>query len=252
RGVAVGMINLAIVAPLLALGIAELFDLEPVLAVGLVLLGAAPGGTMANLLTHLAKGDTALSITMTAISSLAAVITVPLYVGLASEHFDATGLTDEISMPVIVARVFVTTVVPLMIGLYAGSRHPEWVAEHAGTIKRTAIVVFALIIVAAIAAHASIVFDHLGVVFAAALALNVAAMTISFLVARAVRLDGRQATAIAIELGVHNAALAVAIGATIDEELAVPAAVYSSFMLGTAGLFAKAMHRRNSAVVELR
>src|ERR687893_1330081 len=90
RGVAIGMLNLALISPLLAFAMAELFALPPELAVGLVLLGASPGGTMANFLTHLARGDTALSVTMTALSSLAAVVTVPAYLGLAIGFFDAS------------------------------------------------------------------------------------------------------------------------------------------------------------------
>ena len=78
KGVSIGLVNLVLISPLLAFAIAEAFALDPALAVGLVLLGSSPGGTMANLLTHLARGDTALSITMTATSSLAAVVTVPL------------------------------------------------------------------------------------------------------------------------------------------------------------------------------
>jgi BASS family bile acid:Na+ symporter len=99
RGVAIGMLNLALISPLLALAMAELFGLSPELAVGLVLLGASPGGMMANLLTHLARGDTALSVTMTALSSLGAVVTVPFYLDLAIDHFGATGVTGEVSMP---------------------------------------------------------------------------------------------------------------------------------------------------------
>ena len=87
RGVAIGMVNLAFISPLLAFAAAELFALSAVMAVGLVLLGASPGGTTANLLTHLARGDTALSVTMTAVSSICALITVPLYLGLAIDHF---------------------------------------------------------------------------------------------------------------------------------------------------------------------
>src|SRR5215213_10904374 len=83
RGLAIGLANLFVLSPLLAFAVAELYDLDAVFAVGLVLLGASPGGAMANLLTHLARGETALSISMTAISSLAASITVPLYLGLA-------------------------------------------------------------------------------------------------------------------------------------------------------------------------
>ena len=81
KGVGIGLVNLLVISPLLAFAVAKIVGLEAALAVGLVLLGASPGGTTANLLTHVARGDTALSITMTAISSVAAVITVPLYLG---------------------------------------------------------------------------------------------------------------------------------------------------------------------------
>jgi BASS family bile acid:Na+ symporter len=91
RGVAIGITNLLLISPFLAFAIAELYGLSPELAVGLVLLGASPGGTTANMLTHLARGDTALSVTMTAISSVAAVVTVPLYLDLSINHFDAGG-----------------------------------------------------------------------------------------------------------------------------------------------------------------
>ena len=89
------------------------------------------------------------------------------------------------------------------------------------------------------------VSENLDTVLAAAVALNLAAMTISFTIARLARLDDRQSTAIAIELGVHNTALAIAVGATIDTELTIPAAVYASFMFISAGLFARLMYRRN-------
>ena len=129
KGVAIGLLNLLVVSPLLAFGIAALFDLDPALAVGLALLGASPGGTLANLLTHLARGDTALSVTMTAVSSIAAVITVPAYLGLAIEAFDARGVTDDVSMGGIVARVFLITIVPLALGMWIRARSPERVEE---------------------------------------------------------------------------------------------------------------------------
>ncbi len=117
RGVAIGIANLALIAPLLAFAVAEAFALDPVLAIGLVLLGASPGGTMANLLTHLARGDTALSVTMTALSSVGALVTVPLYLGLAASHF-AGGDIGGVSMAGVVARVFFITLVPLSVGMY--------------------------------------------------------------------------------------------------------------------------------------
>jgi BASS family bile acid:Na+ symporter len=105
RGVAIGLANLLLISPLLAFGMAELFGLSSYLAVGLVLLGASPGGTMANMLTHLARGEVALSVTMTATSSVAALVTVPLFLGLAVSHFGA-GEIGDVSMGGIVARMF--------------------------------------------------------------------------------------------------------------------------------------------------
>jgi BASS family bile acid:Na+ symporter len=246
RGVAIGMLNLALISPLLAFGIAELFALGPALAVGLVLLGASPGGTMANMLTHLARGDTALSITMTALSSLAAILTVPLALELAQAHFDAGALTGELSMGGVVARVLLITVIPVATGMALRRRWPARVAALRPRVARIAVAVFVAVVVGAVATEHERAIDHLGEVAAAALALNLAAMTVSFTVAKVARLGDRQATAIALELGIHNAALAIAVGATLAPEVTIPAAVYSGFMVVTGTLFARAMHRRNA------
>lgn len=246
RGVAIGLANLLVVSPLLALAIADLLGLPAGLAVGLVLLGASPGGTMANILTHLARGDTALSLTMTAISSLLAVVTVPAYLELAQARFDAGGLVGDLSMAGVVARVFLVTVVPVALGMALRHRWPERVAAARPAVGKAAAALFALVVVGAVAAEAGTVVDHLGDVAAAAIALNVAAMAVSFAVATAARLGDRQATAIALELGVHNATLAIAVGASVAPALTVPAAVYSAVMFITGGLFARVMHRRNA------
>ncbi len=247
RGVAIGLLNLVLISPLLAFAIAHAFSLEPTLAVGLVLLGASPGGILANLLTHFARGDTALSITMTAISSLAAVLTVPLFLGLATTHFGADRLDEDVNMLGVIARVLSITVVPLAIGLWLRARYPERVTQIGGTVRRVTVVVFISAVVGVIVAEHDRVIDNLGAVAVAAVTLNIVAMSTSFSIARLVRLDSRQSTAIAIELGIHNAVLAIAVGATIASALTVPAAVYASFMFIPAGLFAWLMYGRNGA-----
>ena len=249
-GVAIGLVNLALIAPFLALAIAEAFELEPVLAVGLVLLGASPGGTMANLLTHLARGDTALSVTLTALSSVGALVTVPFYLGLAGEHF-AGGDIGDVSMAGVVARVFAITIVPLAIGMYLRSRYPIGVAAALSRVKRAALIAFVCVVIAAVASEIDVVVDNFAEVALATLALNVAAMSVSFSVARLARLTTAQATAIAMELGIHNATLAIAVAGTIDIDYAIPAAVYSGFMFVTAGLFARVMRNRNAAAADL-
>jgi bile acid:Na+ symporter, BASS family len=243
RGIAIGLANLLVVSPLLAFGCAELFGLAPEFAVGLVLLGASPGGTMANLLTHLARGEVALSVTMTAVSSVAALVTVPLYLGLAIDRFGA-GLDADVEMPGIVARVFLITIVPLAAGMYTRRRWPAWVDGVYGRARTLSLALFLLVVAVAVASEADEALDHVGEVAAAAVALNVAAMGISFAVAQLAGLGDRQATAIAMELGIHNATLAITVAATIDESIAIPAAIYSMFMFATAGAFARVMSRR--------
>lgn len=244
KGVAIGLVNLLVLSPLLAFAMAEAFGLDPIFAVGLVLMGAAPGGVMANLLTHLARGETALSVTMTAVSSVAAVLTVPLYLTLSIDYFDA-GVGDDVSMLGTVARVFAITLIPLAIGMRFRTRRPARAAEIEPSVKRVSLIVFFLVVVGAVVSEWGRVTESFGTVAPAALALNVAAMSVSFAVARAARLPDRSSTAIALELGVHNSTLTIAVATSIDARLAIPAAVYSAFMFLTALPFAALMARRN-------
>lgn len=121
-----------------------------------------------------------------------------------------------------------------------------WAIANDQTAKRAALVLFAGVVIMAVATEHDVVRDNFANVAAATLLLNVAAMTISFTVSRAARLDFRQSTAVALELGIHNNALAIAIATPIDPALAVPAAVYASFMFFTGGAFARVMSRRNA------
>jgi BASS family bile acid:Na+ symporter len=249
RGMAIGLANLFLVSPLLAGVIADLYGLSSTLAVGLVLLGASPGGILANLLTQLARGDTALSVSMTAVSSFAAVITLPLYLSLAIDFFAAPGLSIHVSMWGVVLRVFLVTIVPLSIGMRIRAAHPDTAERVAAKARTVAVVAFALVVIGALASEWDTVTGSFGDVALAALTLNLAAMTISFGIAQLAGLSNAQATAISMELGVHNATLAIAVAAAIDIQLAIPAAVYSVFQFLTAATFARFMSRRIAASI---
>mgnify|MGYP000885493095 CR=1 FL=1 len=246
KGVGVGLFNLLLISPFLAFMLAEAFNLNAEMAVGLVLLGATPGGTLANMFTHLAKGETALSITMTAISSVVAVATIPIFLGLATDRFGNVGDLDEVNMLSVALRTFLITVLPLAIGLWAHSRLGERAATLRERMSPISLVLFVLVVIGAVAAEFDLIKEHFAKVALAALGLNLLAMTVSFTISRVVRLSDRQATAIALELGVHNATVAIAVAGMLDvDALMIPAAVYSLFMFITAGLFARFMHRRN-------
>lgn len=246
RGVGIGLLNLLLISPLLAFGVAELYGLAAVLAVGLVLLGASPGGTSANLLTHLARGDVALSVSMTALSSVASVVTVPLFLSLAADHFVARDISDEISMGGIAARVFLITLVPLSAGMVIRARRTDWTLRNLRRARTIALSAFAVVVAGTVVTEWETVSNAFGEIAAAVVTLNLLAMTISFGIARSARLDSRQATAIAMELGVHNATVAIAVATAVDDRLAGPAAVYGLFMFLTAGVFAWTMARHHA------
>ena len=246
KGAVIGLFNLLLLSPLLGFLLAKLFGLTAALAVGMVLLGASPGGTTANMMTHLAKGDTALSVTMTALSSLAAVITTPLFLGLASAHFAAQDAILQLDMGAIVVKILLITLVPLSIGMLVRAFAPAFALRIEPTAKKIATGFFVLVVIAVLVSEHDEIGKNLAVVGPAVLALNVLAMTISYQIAKAAKLDSKQSTAIAIELGVHNTTLAMAVGAMVAPALVVPAAVYGIFMFITAGVFAKFMHARNA------
>lgn len=246
RGISIGLLNLLLISPLLAFTLAVVFKLPPELAVGMVLLGASPGGTTANMLTHLARGDTALSVTMTAISSVAAVVMTPLVLSLASSHFMSGELALQLDMSGIVVKVLIITLIPLSLGMLVRAQAETWAVRNEPLAKKIAMVFFVLVVAAALWSERTHIRDNLAVVGFAVLSLNVLAMTISYGLSTLAGLNGRQATAVSIELGVHNTTLAMAVGAMVTPTMVIPAAVYGVFMFFTAGAFARWMHQRNA------
>ncbi len=247
KGVAIGLANLLVIAPALAFAIAALFALPPELAVGVVLLGAAPGGTTANMLTHLARGDTALAVTMTAVSSALSVVTVPIFLALAIDIFmTGTSAQPAPALGPIVVKILLITLVPLSLGMLLRATLPRVAMRIEKPLKGLAIVFFVLVVFAALYAERENLAGFVSAVGLAVVTLNVLAMTISYLCSRVWRLDNRQSTAVAIELGVHNTTLSMAVGGMISSAMTIPGAVYGVFMFFTAGAFAWWMAARNA------
>lgn len=248
RGVMIGLANLLVLSPFLAFAVSELFGLATILAVGLVLLGATPGGATANLFTHLARGETALAVSMTAVSSLLSTITIPLYLGLAITHFDATGLSEDVQVLGISLRVFAIVVVPLAIGMAIRARRTQWAQRHQDRAKKIALVALVLVIGVAVVDEFDLIQDNFTALIIATVVFNVVAMGMSYTISLGARLTPRQATAVALELGIHNGTVAIAVAGLIDLRLAAPAAVYTLPMFVNGAIFARWMARRNAAL----
>lgn len=245
RPVLVGLAVQTLVLPAAALAIAHAFGLAPALAVGLMLLAASPGGATANLFSHLAEGDVALNITLTAVNSMLSIVTLPVLVGLSLTHFMGQEKHIPLQFGKIVS-VMAVVLLPVAIGMAVRQRRPD-LALKLDKPVRVASAAFLALIIAATAfnerAHLGDLFVQVGI---PALVFNVVSLAVGFLVPRLLKLPERQAAAIALEIGIHNGTLAIAVAHSVlgDATMAVPAAIYSLIMFATAGSFSAWARKR--------
>jgi BASS family bile acid:Na+ symporter len=245
RAVAIALTCQTFLLPLICFAIARLFELPPELAVGLMLLAASPGGATANLFSHLARGDVALNVTLTAVNSLMSLITLPLVVSLSLDHFLGQGRAIPLPIGKVVS-VMSVVLVPVTLGMLVRARKPA-LADHLDKPVRLGSVLFlVLVIAAALAENREHLGTSLGQVGLAALAFNLVSLAVGYLVPRLARIERRQAIAIGMEIGIHNTILAITIALTVlgNAAMSVPAAVYSLIMLVTAAIFSVLVNRR--------
>jgi BASS family bile acid:Na+ symporter len=238
RAVLVGLGVQTIVLPAVAFGIAVGFGLSPELAVGLMLLAASPGGATANIYSHLARGDVALNITLTATNSVLCLLTLPLIVNLSLAHFMEAG--QYVPPPVRkVIEVAVIIVAPVALGMLLRALAPRISERLAGPVKVFSVAVLVLVIGAALAAEWNRLPAYFAAVGLACLVFNLASMGAGYVVPLAMRLDKRQAIAIAMEIGIHNGTLAIFVALNVlgSSAMSVPAAIYSIIMFITAAMF---------------
>ena len=232
RALGLGLSAQILGLPLLAFAIGRVLDLSPAMSVGLVALAAAPGGVTSNFLTMLARGDVALSIAMTAVTSLLSLFTLPFFVGLAMLVFLDQSKTISMPAGMIMGSVLVVTALPLLIGMGLRAWRGRLVAAILPVARRLASLVFAAIVVATFWGQWDAIALHWQNVGPAVLLLNVGAMVLGLAVALVLRLSPRPAIAIAVECGMQNVAVAlyVTIGLLGAPELAIPAMIYAIAM----------------------
>ncbi|MGK8524376.1 bile acid:sodium symporter family protein [Nocardia asteroides] len=234
-----------VLLPAVCLGMIYLFGLEGALAAGMMLLAASPGGASANLFSHIAGGNVALNITLTAINSVLAVFTMPLMVALSFALFlDGEGSVGL--RPDKFAQVFAIVLVPVAIGMAVHHRFTEWARRMRGAVKILSVVVLTLVIAAGVGTNLGTLSRHIGKLSAICLSFAVISLAIGYFVPRLLRVQTDQAIASAMEIGVHNAALAIAVAASVlhNDAMAVPGAVYGVLMNLPAALAAYLLARR--------
>lgn len=238
KAVLIGLVCQMILLPTICYFIAVGFNLSPELAVGLMLLSASPGGPTANLYSHIAKGDVALNVTLTALNSLISVFSITIIVNFAMASFMQT---DQV-VPLQFKKVFEVCLVvlgPVSIGMLIRSKASSVAERLSNPVKIISALFLVLVIVMTIFKEKAHIIQDFKLVGIPTLLLNVLSMAIGYFVPRLFQLGKAQAIAIGMEIGIHNGTLAIFIALTVigNSAMSTPAVIYSLIMFFTAAIF---------------
>ncbi len=232
----IGTISQMLLLPMVAFGLLSVWPMEPALAVGVMIIAACPGGVTSNLLTYLARGDTALSISLTAIISLLAVFTLPFIVGFSINYFMEGATASEISIGKTILGVFAITTVPVIIGMFVKQIMPLFADKFERSARIIASVLFVVIIIGAVLAEKENIVEHFKQAGLVTLVLNLVMMFLAAFLSKVSGLGGRQYIAITLECGLQNGTLAIFVAVTLigNKTMMVPGGIYSLIMFASA------------------
>lgn len=224
--------------------ICKVLALPPLLAVGLMLLAASPGGSTANLFSYLFKGDIALNITLTAINSVMAAFTLPFIVNFSIQYFMNDGQQISLQLSKIL-QVFAIIIIPVCIGMLIRHYAPNFTAKLNKPLRIFAVSFLVLIIVGAVVKERHQILEYLAQIGLATVLFCLCSLIIGYFVPRLLGINSAQARACAFEIGIHNSTLAMTIALTImaSSTIAMPAAVYSIFMYVFATVFGMLLNK---------
>ena len=245
RDFLVGAVSQVVLLPAVAFGLVSIWPLAPELALGVMIIAAAPGGVTSNLLTAFGRGDVALSISLTAVVSLLSVVTIPFIVVFAYTHL-VGGDAGDISVTETALGVFLIVALPVLIGLAIRRWAEGFATRFHATARRISALLFVLVLAAAIYQEHENALEYMGQAGPVTAVLNVVMMALAYLLARFLASGPRQRISISLECGVQNGTLAIAVATLLfgGGLTVVPAATYSLIMFGTALIFIAILRRR--------
>ncbi|MEX0604580.1 MAG: bile acid:sodium symporter family protein [Marinobacter sp.] len=248
KAVAIGLSCQLILLPLIGFGLASLMPLTPELAVGVMLLVVCPGGTTSNLYAHIAKGDVALSVTLTAVASVVTVFSIPFIVNGSLLHF--MGESEEITLPIArtMASLVLLTIIPISIGMTVRRFKPALAIAVEQRVKYFAVIFLALLIAFLVYQQRDTFVDSVISAGPVALLLNISTMLIGFYGARLFALNRQQSISITLETGLQNSGLSMvlALGMLNNYAMSLVPAIYTGVMFITAGVLVYYVGRQRS------
>ncbi|MDO9164641.1 MAG: bile acid:sodium symporter family protein [Rhodoferax sp.] len=245
KALAVGLVGQVLLVPLAGFAVIQLSGLDPVMAVGLMVLAACPSGVSSGLLTHLARGDTALAISLTAVTSLASVLTLPLVVGAAYQVFMASQLAVQLPVAAMVKGIFVLTTLPVLLGMVLRWRFAPTVMRVEPTIGKVTTTLFVLIVLNTFWDQRQVLLDNLPTLGPAVVVLNVLILGGAYALSRVTSLTRRDRIAVITECGLKNSALGIVVSLQWLHQpaMSAPSVVYALSMNAFALTFVVLMRK---------
>lgn len=254
KAVVIGLIAQLILLPIVGFCLVNLYPLSRELAVGVMILAACPGGSTSNLVTYLVKGNVALSITLTAMSSLITVFTIPVILNISMQSLMGEGTALQLPLIQTVVQIAVITLIPISLGMICHRYLPKFAATVSKGVKWIALFFLALIIVGLLLKERANVAAFFLQVGGVTLVLNGVMMCLGYAIATALKLDHASAKSITVEVGIQNGTLAIAIATAPtllnSPTMAIPAAIYSLIMFVTSAGFGWLMQQKSQKVIE--
>ncbi|MHC2999729.1 bile acid:sodium symporter family protein [Microbacterium sp. HJ5] len=251
KAVIVALLCQLVLLPAICFGLVLAFQLPPVLAVGMMMLAASPGGTTANLYSHLFRGDVALNISLTAVNSVISVVTLPLITNFAIIYFDP--FDSQLGMQWSkVLEVFAIVLVPVAIGMVVRRFWPAFAKAMDKPVRIASVIILVVVIAGAVASNWELLVENFARLALITIVFCLISLTVGYLVPRLLKVGKRQAIAASFEIGIHNATLAIVIAQTVlgSVELSLPAAVYGVLMFFIAFGFGFLIRERGPATDE--
>ena len=243
----VGLICQLVFLPIIAFALVFILDVPVELAVGLMIIAAAPGGVTSNILTKFANGDVALSISLTAVISLLSILTVPFIIFKSIDFLNASTNTNEISMIGIAIKMFLVVTLPVILGMIIRRFANNFVSSNEKIIQTISFILFLIVLLGAIIQERSNIIPYLMKAGTITLLLNIIMMMIGFYVGKFFATGIKQRKCISLECGLQNGTLAIFVATQIfnDVTYIIPAAIYSLIMFATSLIFVFLIKKTN-------
>ena len=239
KAILIGLFCQIIILPIVGFLLINLFTLTPEIAIGIILVAACPGGATSNLITHLANGDTALSVSLTAISSLITLVSLPFIVNLGLQEVLGQGTEIQLDVIQTIGQVFAIVILPIGLGMLIKAKQPKFSEKMEKYVKKVSAIFFILVLVAVVIKEWELLAAHIQEAGLVSITLNISTMLIGYFMGYIFSLSLKQRISLSIESGIQNGTLGISIATILlgNTAYAIAPAIYGILMFLGAGVF---------------